>query len=1054
MYRKVDAWVDLVELDHRILKFWDENKSFDKLREIIRGKPTWSFLDGPITANNPMGVHHAWGRSLKDIFHRYWAMNRRDLRYQNGFDCQGLWVEVEVEKELGFETKRDIEDYGIDRFVNKCKERVAKFSAVQTEQSIRLGYWMDWDNSYYTMSEENNYTIWRFLKKCHDRGFIYKGNDVMPWCPRCGTGISQHEMHEGYQEVSHDSVILRFPLRGRDKEALLVWTTTPWTLSSNVAAAVDPELDYTKVKQDGWTYYLASALVDQVLGGQGTYEVIGKIKGQGMVGFAYEGPFDELPAQQQTNLEHRVIPWKEVSDAEGTGIVHIAPGCGKEDRDLGIEYGLDSIAPIDETGLFVEGFSWLTGKHAAEVSDEIFADLRKKELLYSTELYTHSYPHCWRCKEQLLFRQVDEWFIAMDDWRDEIMAVAEKAEWIPSFGLDLELDWLKNMHDWMISKKRYWGLALPIWECEACGRFQVIGTREELKEKAVSGWEEFEGNTPHKPWIDAVKIACDQCGKPVSRIPDVGNPWLDAGIVTYSTIGYITDREYWEKWTPADLILECFPGQFRNWFYSLLAMSTMMENKPPFKTLIGHALVNDENGEEMHKSKGNAILFEEAAEEMGCDVMRWVFNRQDINRNLNFGFTIAKETRGKFFNTLWNTYAFFVNYARLAEWTPSRGPASDTGRTDFDNWILSNLQLLLERSHYAYKNHNIRSLVLASEDFVEELSNWYVRHNRRRFWKVGNEQDSTVAFETLYECLYTLIRILAPIVPFITEDMYQNLVRSNDESAPESVHHTQFPVAKTDLIDKTLSEDMGAAMRINWLGLSAREGARIRLRQPLPKLTITGSSDLEARAARRFAGMLKEFLNVKELVVLEPGTPSPEAPVTYHAKPDYRVLGKKIREKIPALKQLVRGGSLDLADLVRAGDPFELLLEGEPVAFDPGDFRLEERTATDLAFAEEGGLWVSYDTTLDDDLKLEGLMRDMLRHFQVLRKDVGLEIEDRIELTWSSTEARVGEVFRRWGDFLDAELLCTNHRQGSVGEASKEIKIGDVMMRVEVAKAS
>ena len=1052
MYSRVETWINFVELDHKILKFWKDRKSFEKLREIIKGNSPWSFLDGPITANNPMGVHHAWGRSLKDVYQRYWAMNRRDLRYQNGFDCQELWVEVEVEKELGFKTKKEIENYGIDRFVNRCKERVMRFSKIQTEQSIRLGYWMDWEDSYYTKSEENNYTIWGFLKRCHDRGFIYKGNDVMPWCPRCGTSISQHEMHEGYKEVTHDSVILRFPIRFRQKEALLVWTTTPWTLPANITAAVHPNLDYVKVKQDEWSYYLARGLAKRVLASHGSYDFIGKLKGGDLIGLTYDGPFDELPVQQSIRVDHRVIPWEEISDSEGTGIVHIAPGCGKDDLELGVRFGLGSIAPIDEEGIYLDGFDRLTGRYAADAAQDIFANLKGKDLLYNIEAYTHTYPHCWRCNEQLLFRRVDEWFIAMDEWRGDIISVAQQPRWIPSFGLKLEMDWLKNMHDWMISKKRYWGLALPIWECEECNGFQVIGSRQELKEKAISGWDDFKGHTPHRPWIDAIKIACDRCGNVTSRIPDVGNPWLDAGIVAYSTLHYNKDREYWKRWIPADLVLESFKGQFRNWFYSLLAMSTMMEKISPFKALVGHAMVNDEEGEEMHKSKGNAIHFEEAAEKMGCDVMRWIFCRQDISHNIHFGYNIAREIRGKFFNTLWNTYAFFVNYARLAEWTPPIKPTAIEERTDFDQWILSNLQLLVKRSHHAYQNYNVRRLVISSERFIDELSNWYVRHNRRRFWKVGNEQDSAVAFETLYECLCTIIRILAPIIPFVTEEIYQNLIRSHDKIAPESVHHTEFPIVNKEVINMEFSEDMATAMRIYYLGLSARERAQIRVRQPFPKLTIGVGNEAETRAVKRFSPILKEFLNVKELKILEPGSPKPEMQIFYNARPDFKVVGRKIGKSVPALKRYIKEHGERLTELVRAGRPFDLELNGEHIALRPSDFIMEERKPGDLAMAENNTVWVSYDTTLDDNLKLEGLMRDLLRYLQVLRKQVGLEIEDHIELTWSSSDPLIKDLFERWGDFLDAELLCVKHQEGPIGKGAKVIRIGDIRLVVVVKR--
>ncbi len=1052
MYKKVEPWVDLAELDHKILAFWKKNRSFEKLREIIKGKEPWSFLDGPITANNPMGVHHAWGRSLKDAFQRYWAMNRRDLRYQNGFDCQGLWVEVEVEKELGFKSKRDIEDYGIDRFVKKCKERVQKYSKIQTEQSIRLGYWMDWDNSYYTMSNENNYMIWRFLKKCHERGFIYKGHDVMPWCPRCGTGISQHEMHEGYKEVEDDAVFLRFPVRDRNREALLVWTTTPWTLPANVAAAVHPDLDYLKVKQGEWVYYLAEALAGSVLEKQGPYDVLGNLKGKELIHITYEGPFDELPIQQKTGLGHPVIPWNDVSDAEGTGIVHIAPGCGKEDFQLGKEFDLDVISPIDEAGIFVQGFQEMTGKNAADIASIIFASLEKKRLLYCVTPYTHSYPHCWRCKEPLLFRQVEEWFIAMDKWRKDIMSIVGQTKWIPSFGYDLEMDWLKNMQDWMISKKRYWGLALPIWECCACDHFQVMGSKEELREKAVAGWDKFKTHSPHRPWIDDIHISCDKCGSTARRVPDVGNPWLDAGIVAYSTLNYSNDRDYWKKWIPADLVLECFTGQFRNWFYSLLAMSTMMENTPPFKTLVGHSLVNDERGEEMHKSRGNAIPFEDAVDKMGCDVMRWIFFRQDLNRHLNFGYSVAKEIRGKFFNTLWNTYGFFVNYARLAQWTPSNIQTPMNERPDFDRWILSELQLIIDRGHRAYQKYDLKWLTTAAEDFLEALSNGYIRHNRNRFWKVGNEKDSKMAFETLYDCLFAFIRVIAPMTPFVSEEIYQNLVRSHDYQAPESVHHTEFPKPDTAVIDKGLGDDIVAVMRIIGLGHSARECAGIKIRQPLSRMTVSCSTQKEKQAIERFTDTMMRFLNVKAIEVLETGTSKPTIPLVHSVKPNIKAIAKRIGKKTQALKIYSSEHRDELTEHVLAGRPFQLVLDGDGVTLDPEDFTLEERQAEKAAIAEEKGAWVSFNTDMDEDLKLEGLMRDLLRHLQVLRKQTGLEIEDYITLTWTSEESLLREVFERWGDFLKAELLCTRMKQGDTGENGIDIKLGDISVTVAIEK--
>ena len=595
--------------------------------------------------------------------------------------------------------------------------------------------------SYFTFSNENNYIIWAFLKKCWQKGWLYKGDDVMPWCPRCATGISQHEIvTEGYQEITHRAVTLRFPLLGREKESLLVWTTTPWTLTSNVAAAVGPELTYVKVKQGDEVLYLSKGTLSML---QGPYEVLNELKGAEMEGWTYSGPFDDLePSQlpggytylaqlirdvkQNAIQAHRVLLWDVVGEEEGTGIVHMAPGAGAEDFQLGKENHLPIIAPLNEEGEFLEGFGWLSGKHVSEVADLIFDDLRRKGLLYRVEPYTHRYPVCWRCGTELVFRLVDEWFISMgasyDKPREEltteekasslryqIMDVVDQIKWIPEFGFSREMDWLRNMHDWMISKKRYWGLALPIWECEACGNFEVIGSDDELKERAISGLDVLDDHTPHRPYIDAVTIPCSKCGASMDRVRDVGNPWLDAGIVPFSTLSYRKDPAFWKQWYPADWISESFPGQFRNWFYSLLAMATVMDGTPPFLENFGYATLLDENGRPMHKSWGNAIEFNEAADKMGVDVMRWLFCTHKPENDLLFGYRAGDEVRRDFIIPLWNVYSFFVTYARLDGWLPSGNGASGTFDPNYpegptpksdnllDRWILARLNQVVER---------------------------------------------------------------------------------------------------------------------------------------------------------------------------------------------------------------------------------------------------------------------------------------------------------------------------------------------------------------------
>lgn len=1102
MYNKVESWIDLVELEHGILRFWEENCSFEKLRKKNQGGKRWSFLDGPITANNPMGVHHAMGRSLKDMFQRYWAMNGYELRYQNGYDCQGLWIEVEVEKEHGFSSKQQIEDFGIGRFVEECKARAKKFSEIITKQSIRLGYWMDWNNSYYTMSDENNYTIWSFLKKCHERGKIYRGTDVMPWSGRSGSGYSHMEVIEGRRLVAHDALFLKFPLRGRVKENLLLWTTTPWTLTSNVAAMVNADLEYVRLRcrGDGELYYFASEnlnfkrlerqysekkewiegvqklkTIAEVFEERGGFEIEGYLKGSEMIGWEYDGPFDELEAQDvaggypfaDENISlsgktaHRVIDGGRdnrgnpvVVAGEGTGIVHTAPGCGEIDHVVGKRLGLPQIAPLDSEAKFLEKFGPLKGKHA--LADEtvgwIMDSLKGKGLLIHVERYPHVYPHCWRSGDPLVFRLVDEWYINMD-WRDEIKGIVGDIRWIPAFGAEREMEWLANMRDWMISKKRYWGLALPIWECAGCGHFDVIGGKQELAERAVEGWGKFEGKSPHRPWIDEVKIRCDKCGGAASRIPDVGNPWLDAGIVPYSTVNYNTDRKYWKRWFPADIVLECFPGQFRNWFYSLLAMSTMMEGRAPFRTLVGHALVLDERGQEMHKSSGNVIWFDDAVEKMGADIMRWIFCSHEYDTSLHFGYNIANEVRGKFYNTLWNTYSFFINYARLDEFLPSKRPSRISKRPDFDRWIMSELHVVVKEVRQAIEGFDSQSACHLIEGFVEGLSNWYVRLNRRRFWKSGSSSDKTMAYETLYECLHALTRLIAPMMPFTAEEMYQNLVRSHDKSMPESVHHCDYPDAAKSAIDEELNEDMRAVKRLTSLALSAREAARIKVRQPLASLAIGPADRIERRSALRFSKLICSELNVKEAVVNKPGTPSPKIPIRYVVKPNLKTLGKRLKGNLKRFKDMFPNFADRLAKEYSQGkEAFAVVVDGSEITIGRGDLLAREQAQQDVAFASDGETWVSLDTEITNDLRIEGMMREALRSLQVQRKKEGLELDDRIKVVYSTESNDISEVFRRYEEYLKSELLAKEIGAGDV-KGGVGYNLGGATVRIRIEKA-
>jgi len=848
--------VNFPEMENKILKFWEEKKIFDKLKEKNKGKKTWSFLDGPITANNPMGVHHAWGRTYKDLFQRYKAMQGFDERYQNGFDCQGLWVEVEVEKELGFKDKKDIEKYGIGKFVQKCKERVLKYSEIQKRQSIRLGQWMDWDNSYFTMSDENNYTIWDFLKKCKEKELLYKGRDVVPWCPRCGTAISQHEiLTEEYKEITHKAIFIKLPIIGEEKTFFVAWTTTPWTLPANVALAVHPDLEYAKIKNEQGEKFILLKEKSEIIDNG---EIIETFKGKELEGVKYQGMgFDKFPEVKKAlkGYEHSVILWDEVNIEEGTGVVHIAPGCGREDFQLSKKLKIPVINPTDDESRYREGFGYLTGKLVAQVNDLIFEDLKKQNFVLKIEDYTHRYPTCWRCKTELIFRLVDEWYISMDKIRDDLVKSAKKINWIPKFGLSRELDWLKNMQDWLISKKRYWGLALPIYECPKCGNFEVIGSKQELKEKAVEGWDKFEGNSPHKPWIDNVKIKCSKCGEIISRIPDVGNPWLDAGIVSFSTRKYSSDKEFWKKWFPSDFISESFPGQFKNWFYSLLVMSQVLENVPPSKTIFGYATVVDEKGEEMHKSKGNAIWFDDAIEKIGADVMRWMYAKQNPVSNLRFGYNIAQETRRKLL-VLWNSYTFFKTYASEKEFSLE----SSDSKNILDKWILSRLNNLIEKVTKSLDKYDAYKASLSIEDFfINDLSLWYIRRSRKRFHSTDSSKD---AISTLYSVLLNVDKLIAPMMPFFAEQVYSDL---KTKDMPESIHLHDWPKSEKEFIDLELESDMKDVRDIVALSLSERANIGIKIRQPLASLKIKDQST-KIKDNKELLDLIKQEVNVKEII--------------------------------------------------------------------------------------------------------------------------------------------------------------------------------------------
>jgi len=1010
-------------LEREILEWWESRGVFEKLREKNRGGPKWSFFDGPITANNPMGVHHGWGRTLKDVFQRYRALKGHELRFQNGFDCQGLWVEVEVEKALGLNSKREIEEYGLAEFAARCRERVAHFSDVQTQQSIRLGMWMDWENDYYTFSDTNISYIWGFLKHVHELGWLYQGHRSMVWCPRCGTSLSQHELIDSYRDITHPSLYVRFPLRERPGEALAVWTTTPWTLPANVAAAVNPEADYVLVRNGGSGEWLAESVRDRVpVAG----EIVARARGADLVGLAYEGPFDELLGANA--VEHRVIPWNDVSLDEGTGVVHIAPGCGTEDFELSKEHGLAVLAPIDEAGRFYPEYGWLHGLTTVEARDKIAFDLGERGRLIDAGELTHRYPVCWRCGTELVFRLVDEWFISSDELRPRLLAANETVEWTPAFYSKRMDDWLRNMGDWCISRRRYFGLPLPFYPCEGCGKLNVIGSEAELRERATGGLDQLQ--ELHRPWIDEVTIACDGCGAELRRLSEIGDVWLDAGIVPFSSLGWrnpewipggyatgaskglsgadLPDHEYWEKWFPADWVTE-MREQIRLWFFAQLFMSVALVDRAPYRQVLTHEKLNDETGRPMHKSWGNAIEINEALERMGADVMRWLYCSQPPSQNLNFGFGPAGEVKRRLL-TLWNTVSFLALYAATEDvrfrprYADLDGGLADAELEPLDRWVLARCHALVRECERAYEDFWSPRVTEAFERFTDDLSNWYVRLSRARFWR-GDE----IAFRVLWTAIVQSLRTVAPIMPFLAEHLWQRLVAAQCSEAPASVHLADFPVVDEALLDEELLAEMAEVRRVVELGRAARAEAGIRLRQPLSELCVADASLLAG-----YEKLIADELRVKSIRAGE--LPANKV----RLKPNLPLLGPRLGPALPEVRQALEAGDFEIAEdgSIQVGEhqlsPDEVM-GWERVSPDP-----------DWIFAEDdAGVVVALNTSLDEKLELEGRVYDLIHAIQRLRKEAGLDISDRIVLTLPEDDG-----VHKHADWIKAETLAVEIENG------------------------
>ncbi len=984
-FTPLPAVPDHPALERDVLETWRGERTFEELRAVNAEGPRWSFIDGPITANKKMGVHHMWGRTLKDVFQRYKALNGYHQRYQNGYDCQGLWVEVGVERELGLNSKQEIEEYGLAEFARRCRDKVAWSAGEITKQSQRLGMWMDWGNDYFTFSDTNIEYIWRFLKVVHERGLLFTGHRATEWCPRCGTSISQHELHGYFHDKTDPSLYVRFPLSdpARHGEALVIWTTTPWTLPANIAAAVNPTAEYGRLANGDW---VAVALYLQET-------FVARAPGSELVGLAYTGPFDHLPSAE--GIEHRVIPWDEVSLTDGTGIVHIAPGCGTEDFELSRVHALQILAPIDEAGRFLPQYGWLHGMSTVEAKDQIVGDLHERGLLVKAGEIVHRYPFCWRCETPLVFRLTDDWFIGADPVRQQLLDANATVEWIPEyFGKRMD-DWLRNLADWNISRKRYFGLPLPFYPC-FCGHLNVIGSRAELEERATAGLDGLE--ELHRPWIDGVTIRCESCGADdVRRIPEVGDVWLDAGIVPFSSLGWqneqaipggyatgasqglsgadLPDHEHWQGWFPADWVSE-MREQIRLWFYSMLFMSVILEGKAPYRKVLSYEKLLDADGREMHGSLGNAIDADEAFESMGADVMRWLYCAQPPSQNIRFGYAPANDVKRRLL-TVWNSVSFLVTYANIEEWQPryadlAEGPRGEL--TPLDRWLVARTQHLVAEATEAYEGYLTVGVSRAFESFVDDLSNWYIRRSRRRFY--GNDE---AAFSTLWYALAQSLRVVGPIMPFLADHLWRNLVAGPCADAPRSVFLAGWPAPDPALADEQLVAEIAEVRRVVELGRQARSSAGTKNRQPLRRLVVQG-----AELAQAHVEEIQDELRVKEVVF-----GAVEA-VQLRVKPNLPVLGPKLGKALRDVKLALEAGD------------FEALGEGRfrAAGFElaPEEVLVERSSVEGWALAEDLDVTVALSTELDAELLVEGAVYDVIHQVNSLRKDSGLEITDRITL--------------------------------------------------------
>ena len=1037
MYKKVSTDMNFVEREKQVEKFWEDNQIFEKSMKVREGNPSYVFYDGPPTANGKPHIGHVETRVIKDMIPRYRTMKGYQVPRKAGWDTHGLPVELEVEKKLGLDGKDQIEKYGVEPFIEQCKESVWKYEGMWEDFSHTVGFWADMKNPYVTYHNDYIESEWWALKEIWKKGLLYEGHKIVPYCPRCGTPLSSHEVAQGYKDVKERSAVVRFKVKGEDAY-ILAWTTTPWTLPSNVALCVNPDEDYVKVTSKGYTYYMAAALVDTVLG-EGA-EILEHYQGKDLEFKEYEPLFPYAEKRIGNKKAYYVVCDTYVTLTDGTGVVHIAPAFGEDDSKVGHRYDLPFVQLVNEKGEMTEETPW-AGTFCKKADMAVLQALEDKDLLFDAPLFEHSYPHCWRCDTPLIYYARETWFIRMTAVKEDLIRNNNTINWIPeSIGKGRFGDWLENVQDWGLSRNRYWGTPLPVWQCE-CGHQDCIGSIEELKEKADNCPDDIE---LHRPYIDAVTIKCPKCGKEMHRVPEVIDCWFDSGSMPFAQHHYpFENKEIFEKQFPAQFISEAV-DQTRGWFYSLLAISTLLFNKAPYENVIVLGLVQDENGQKMSKSKGNAVDPFDALQTYGADAIRWYFYTSSAPwLPSRFAGKTVVEGQRKFMGTLWNTYAFFVLYANIDKFDATKYTLEYDKLAVMDKWLLSRLESTVKAVDDNLANYRIPEAAKALQSFVDDMSNLYVRRSRERFWAKGMEQDKINAYMTLYTALVTVAKAAAPMIPFMTEDIYQNLVKSIDASAPESIHLCDFPEVHENWIDPKMEEDMADLLEIVVMGRAARNTANIKNRQPIGTMYVKS----EFQLSEFYKEIIEDELNVKEVVFKDDIADF----ISYSFKPQMRTVGPKYGKLLNKIKTVLSelDGNKAMAELKSTGE-LKLDIDGQEIVLLEEDLLIDMAQMEGYVSESDHTITVVLDTNLTPELIEEGFVRELVSKIQTMRKEAGFEVMDKIRV-YAKDNDKIVSIMKNHGDEIKSEVLAEEIVTGETKGYEKEWNINSekVTMAVE-----